>query len=156
MSSVATLPDIDDTLKLRFAEGFLRTKNAANTAMDLIADTGQALRAARMLPHDPVVLAEMDRLKEEVGEEGFLPNRAQIAREIYDRAKLCGDPEGYERLMKLYANVRGFIEKPGATINVDNSVKNVMYVKDHGTDEEWAAKAAIQQRNLTLDAINVN
>lgn len=42
-------------------------------------------------------------------------------------------------------------EKASNTINVGIAT-NVMMVRDHGSDEEWAAKAEAQQRELTLNA----
>lgn len=154
MSMSPTVPDFDEAVKFRFAEAFLRTGNASTAGIEVLPEMGLALKAAKYLPHDAVVLAEIARLKEEVGEEGFLPGKAQIAREIYDRAKVCLDPEGYERLMKLYANIRDFIPKPGMNVNVDARTQNVMVIKDLGSDEEWASKAARQQQGLIIDSVN--
>lgn len=41
--------------------------------------------------------------------------------------------------------------KPDAA-NLAVEVQNVLVVKDHGTDEEWAAKAAEQQRRLVANS----
>lgn len=38
-------------------------------------------------------------------------------------------------------------------VNVDVAVAPVMVVKDHGTDEEWAARVSAQQRALTQPSI---
>ncbi|HMH12096.1 MAG TPA: hypothetical protein VK578_03220 [Edaphobacter sp.] len=35
-------------------------------------------------------------------------------------------------------------------------IPNVLVVRDHGTDEEWEARAAEQQKALTLDAASLN
>jgi len=46
----------------------------------------------------------------------------------------------------------GYVETDNRTkVNVDIAVNNVLVVKDHGTVDEWAAKAAAQQRALTAD-----
>jgi hypothetical protein len=37
-------------------------------------------------------------------------------------------------------------------VNVDARTQSVMYVKDHGSDEEWAARCAAQQRGVRLSA----
>ncbi|WP_292414149.1 hypothetical protein [Methylophaga sp.] len=60
-------------------------------------------------------------------------------------------PEDYAKLGKLYADVRGFIEKPQTTINNNNNVTNnrVMVVRENGSDEDWEAKLRKQQDNLT-------
>jgi hypothetical protein len=49
----------------------------------------------------------------------------------------------------------GYRENDSSNTNVNVGVAvvpNVMVVRDHGTDEEWAARAAEQQRTLVLDA----
>jgi hypothetical protein len=47
----------------------------------------------------------------------------------------------------------GYIEADSKSgkVTVDIAVNNVLVVKDHGSDKEWAAKAAEQQRALTAD-----
>jgi len=156
MATPPVLAAIDDDVKQRFAALYVRSHNAANAAMQVISDPGTALRAAQTLPNDPFVLEEIARLKEENGEEAFLPSKAESLREILRRAEAVpdGDTEGYERLMKLYFSGRGFIEKPGTNVNVDVKVASVMVVRDHGSDEEWESRTAEQQRELTLNAAN--
>ena len=52
----------------------------------------------------------------------------------------------------LLKSRHGYVETDNRTkVNVDVAVKNVLVVKDHGTVEEWAAKAAALQRALTAD-----
>ena len=41
-------------------------------------------------------------------------------------------------------------DSPNSSVNVGVQVSSVMVVKDHGTDEEWEARAAEQQRKLTI------
>ena len=143
---------ISDDIKRRFAREYLKTRNASSAALAVIDDPGTALMAARSLPTDELVIAETAKLVDEKGEESFQRSKVEIAREIYDRAQRAIDDASYERLMKLYCDVRGMIEKPGANVNVGVTVAPVMIVKDHGTDDEWAAKAAEQQRTLVLNA----
>lgn len=153
MAAITTIPYLDDAVKLRFAEVFARTKNASTAAMQTIQPTGEALRWSYILPTDPVVLAELERLKDDVGEAELLPSKYEAARDIWDRAHANNiDNEDYERLMKLYCNVMDFIPKPGTNTNVAVTVAPVMVVRDHGTNDEWAAKVAAQQRGLVLDA----
>jgi hypothetical protein len=46
----------------------------------------------------------------------------------------------------------GYVETDNRTkVNVDIAVNNVLVVTDHGSNEEWAAKCAAQQRALTAD-----
>jgi hypothetical protein len=50
----------------------------------------------------------------------------------------------------------GYIEADSRTkVDVAVAVSNVLVVRSHGTDEEWAAKALAQQRALTMDAAQV-
>jgi hypothetical protein len=53
----------------------------------------------------------------------------------------------------------GYRENDSTNTNVNvgvGVVPNVLVVRDHGTDEEWEARAAEQQRKLTLDAASLN
>jgi transposase-like protein len=57
--------------------------------------------------------------------------------------------------MFLLKTMHGFreMDSPHTKVNVGvNVAPNVLVIKDHGTDEEWAAKAAEQQRKLMIDA----
>ncbi len=46
----------------------------------------------------------------------------------------------------------GYVETDNRTkVSVDVAVNSVLVVRDHGSDEEWAAKTAAQQRALTGD-----
>ena len=46
----------------------------------------------------------------------------------------------------------GYVETDNRTkVSVDVAVNSVLVVRDHGSDEEWAAKTAAQQRALTAD-----
>jgi hypothetical protein len=154
MATAPAIPTIDNATKTRFARELLRTKNANTAALSIIANPGVALLAAKELPFDLFVIEEMERLTEENGEAAFLPNRYEIARMILERAKDIRDAEGFEKLMKLYCNVMGYIEKPGANVAVDVKVNNVLVMTDHGSDDQWANKAAAQQKNLVLNAAN--
>lgn len=52
-------------------------------------------------------------------------------------------------LLKCRHGYREF-DSPSTKVDVAVAVASVMIVKDHGTDQEWAAKVAEQQRRLTL------
>jgi hypothetical protein len=57
--------------------------------------------------------------------------------------------------MFLLKTMHGYRENDSLNTKVNvgvSVVPNVMIVKDHGSDAEWAAKAAEQQRALTLNA----
>ena len=156
-SPVRQVPVVDDATKLRFAAALLRLNNGNSAANEVLGDRGigERMWLATILPVDAVVVAEMDRLKDEQGEMAFLPSKAALVRQILARAENTQDNSEYVELMKLAANMMGFVEKPGAGMNVGNLIQNnVMYVKDLGTDQEWENKAREQQRLLTLNATN--
>jgi hypothetical protein len=60
--------------------------------------------------------------------------------------------------MFLLKAMHGFREQDSAHAKVDVgvavAVAPVMVVRDHGTDDEWAAKAAAQQRALTIQGMH--
>ena len=152
MATVPNIP-ITDALKLRFAAALARTRNAGTAALSVITDNpGEALRQSYLLPTDPIVVAELERIHGVVPEADLLPSKCELARKVLARAEACTDNEEYGKLMKLYCDMMGHIEKPGTSVDVNVQVAPVMVVRDHGTNEEWAAKAIAQQRGLVLDA----
>jgi hypothetical protein len=56
--------------------------------------------------------------------------------------------------MFLLKTMHGFreMDSPHTKVDVAVAVSSVMIVTDHGTDEQWIAKVAEQQRKLTIDA----
>lgn len=143
-------------LKVAFAAGYLKNPtNPFKVAIDLLGDddpgnTSDAAYMANRWPKDPEVIAEMQRLESKEGELAFLPTKADLARKIWDTANRPLDPADSAKLLKLYGEVMGFIEKPGTNVNVDarNLSRNVMVIKSHDKDS-WEAKARQQQRELT-------
>lgn len=143
----------EQELKSAFAAELLKTPNDPFKAALAVfgADTGRALRAAHEWPNDADVLAEKARLSGELGEMAFLPGKAELARSIWERAhNERTTTDDYAKLAKLYAEVRGFIDKP--TTNINNNVitaNKVMVVKDHGDNDTWAKRLREQQKGLT-------
>lgn len=144
--------EVDDGVKLRFAAELVRCKNASAAAMALFPNVGQALQVSYSLPTDPIVLAEIDRIKTDGEEADLMPTKCELALEVLAKARACVDNEDYTKLMKLYCDMMGHIEKPGTNVGVALTVAPVMVLRDHGTDEEWREKVAAQQRGLVLDA----
>lgn len=143
----------DEELKAEYARLLLKISDPFKAALQLFPDnTSRALRVANEWPNDPEVMAAQADLLDEDGELSYLPTKADFARNLWD--KMQEDriaPEDYAKLGKLYADVRGFIEKPQTTINNNNNVTNnrVMVVRENGSDEDWEAKLRKQQDNLT-------
>lgn len=150
----------DDELilaKQRFAAALLKQPGEPfKAALSIGLDTGKALRASSEWVNDEIVLKEQERLLEE-NENGaldFLPTKADAARLAWDMANNdAAFIEDKLKALKLYADIRGFIEKPAA-VNVDQRVTNnrVMLVKEFESDEDWEAKALEQQRKLVSEA----
>jgi len=142
-------------LKEKFAELSLREPDAFKVALVLYPnDTGRALRVANEWPNDPQVKEIRQSLvdAEEDGETAFLPTKADASRLAWNIAR-DADKFTEDRLkaLKLYAEIRGFIEKPA--VNVNNNIQNnvsmrVLVVKDHGTNDEWETKLRSQQKKL--------
>lgn len=147
MSEEAT----DKEYKLAFAELLLQTPDDPFTASLKLfpTNTNRAVRVAGEWPRDPVVTAEMKRLRSEGHDIEKLPTKADLAREVWKRAQAEQDSEAATKLFKLYGDIRGFIVKPDSAPNVNvNVVPKVMIVKDSGTDDAWEARLQRQQRKL--------
>jgi hypothetical protein len=57
------------------------------------------------------------------------------------------DPTGYLRIITALVGK----EAVKLAVNIENQ-NRVMIIKDHGTDEEWAAKLRVQQERLVREA----
>jgi len=113
-------------------------------------NTVRALEVSQTWVHDFYVLSKQADLLAEFGEDYFLPSKAIAARRVFDLAEMQNrDAKDRLAAYRLYAEMRGFIEKGGG-ININNSVTNnrVMIVKDHGSNDDWEKSAAGQQAKL--------
>jgi len=144
----------DEELKAEFARLLLKSpSDPFKAALMLFPDnTNRALRVANDWPADPEVMAAQAALLEEDGELSFLPTKADFARKIWDKMdeeRLA--PEDFAKLGKLYADVRGFIEKPQTNINnnVNNVTNRVMVIRESESNDDWEAKLRKQQEDLT-------
>lgn len=149
----------EQQLKMAFAEAWLRNpRNAYAAALTL---TGKDTFAAMQIADKWVLDAEVKHFKEQLidehGEEHFLPSKSEMIRDVLYRAESSPVDDSYVKLMKLAADMRGFIEKPGLTINNNTQTNNrVMVVpvgrlNDDGTidSHEWEQRAVEQQHVLT-------
>lgn len=141
--------------KEQFAELSLREPDAFKVALVIYPnDTGRALRVANEWPNDPQVktLRQSFIDAEEDGETAFLPSKADACRMAWNIAR-DSDKFTEDRLkaLKLYAEIRGFIEKPQVSVNntVNNLVSNkVLIVRDYGTNDDWEKALRSQQKKL--------
>ena len=121
--------------------------------LELGMTTGDALWMLANYKTDPEVIDERERILTERPELQLesLPTKVDAAALAWDMA-FRGPLEDRLKALRLYADIRGYIEKPAAT-NVNTTVVNrVMKYKDHGNDEDWEAKARKQQAELIKDA----
>jgi hypothetical protein len=148
----------EQQLKLAFAEAWLRNpRNAYAAALTITKkDTFAAMQIADKWVWDDDVAKFKAELIDEYGEEHFLPTKCEMIRDVLDRAETAYLDDSYVKLMKLAADMRGFIEKPGLTINNNTQTNNrVMIVpvgklNDDGTvdAQDWERKAIEQQQAL--------
>lgn len=140
-------------LKTQFAELSLREPDPFKVALVVFPnDTGRALRVANEWPNDPEVktLRQAFVDSEEDGETAFLPTKAEAARLAWNIARDTERmTEDRLKALKLYADIRGFIEKPQVAVNnTVNNVQRVLVVKDYGTDDDWRTALRAQQKRL--------
>lgn len=114
-------------LKYQFAKMLLGGVEPFKAALKLFPDnTNRALRIANEWPVDIEVEQLTDKIIAEEGEEQFLPNRAELARSVWDRMHHQFTMiEDFTKLGKLYADVMGFIQKPTVTVNTQNNTRSV-------------------------------
>lgn len=159
MNAVALAPWVQDerdasTLKKAFAAALLRFPNDPfKAALQLFpSNTLRALTVSQEWISDPFVLNAQSELIEELGEDHFLPSKLTLARRVFELGERERASQS-ERLaaFRLYAELRGFIEKPGFTVQNNTLINNqnrVMVMTDHGSNENWEAKALEQQTKL--------
>jgi hypothetical protein len=117
-------------------------------------NVGRALEIQNIWPKDLKVKEYQAEYIKANGAEVGLPTKENYAQDVYNLAKDKGiDDEVRLKFYKLYGDIRGFIEKPGMTVNTNTNIDNrkVIVVKDHGTDEEWETKLRAQQKKLVAD-----
>src|SRR6266699_1837950 len=124
MNVLAVAPWADDrddsALKSAFAAALLRYPNDPFKAAQQVFPGGndqlRALTAAQQWLNDPEVINLQAALIKEFGEENFLPSKLLLARRVFELGERERASQS-ERLaaFRLYAELRGFIEKPGFT-----------------------------------------
>lgn len=141
--------------KKAFAAALLKSPDDPfKAALDAFPEqTSFALRVAQTWPNDAEVKKLLQELRDSGADLEALPTKADWLREIWDKARNTVDPDDFQKLMKLYGDGRGFIEKPQTNINAQTAVVNsgVMIVPNHGSDADWEKKLAAQQEKLIAD-----
>ena len=126
----------EDALKLAFAAALLKSPtDPFKAALSIItSSTVHALHAANFWPNDAAVKAEVERLKAEEGELSFLPNKADLARSLWERAhgeRTSNDD--FTKIARLYAEIMDFVPKQ-ARVSVDAKNSNGATVKVVASD----------------------
>ena len=144
--------------KAAYAALLLKDPDPFRSALALFPNnTNRALWVANHWPQDAEVVGLLAKIRENNDEMSFLPGKPDLARDIWDRMQgkrpdgsiVPPTTEDYAKLAKLYAEVRGFIEKPAAAVVNNNVVvPRAIEVPTHGTDEDWEAAAEKQQQEL--------
>ena len=138
------------SLKEQFAEALLRNpSDAFGAAKSLGVDINTALMITQNWVMCPEV-AEMQRsMLLERGLAEFLPDKDEAALMILEKAREAKKISEFKELMELYGKFRGFIQKPGTTINNNTAILNpVMEVPMAGSLQDWADVASRQQQHL--------
>lgn len=139
--------------KAAYAAFLLKERDPFKAALLLCPDdTGLALWHASNWPNDPEVLAEMQKLRNSPEQLTGIATKFELARFYWDLAqddKL--DAKDRIAAAEKYGAVAGIYDPKQTNttnVNIENGPR-VMVVKDHGTNEDWEAKAAKQQAELT-------
>lgn len=113
-------------------------------------EIGKAAEIAAKWPNDEFVIAELARLRELNDSEAALPSKADLARMAWDMgSNKAAEYEDRIKALKLYADIRGFIEKPDNTPKDIGALPSVMVVREYASEADWEAKMQQQQDDLT-------
>lgn len=93
-----------------------------------------------------------DNQYEEAYQRGRDSYRQSIEERIIEMGSAGKNPAGLIYILKACFKMYD-VPPSGTKVDVAvNAPQSVLVVKDHGSDEQWAAKVAEQQRKLTIDA----
>lgn len=111
-----------------------------------------ALNCALAWKDTPEIEFAKRELVRENGAAYYLPDRYQVCMDVYNIA--TNGARSFDdklKALKLYADIMGFIEKPGATTNISQNnvtVNKVMVVPSAGSSESWEQRSLGQQAKL--------
>ena len=147
----------EQLIKKAFAYEWLKDpKNAYKAALSVTQnDTFSAMQMVTKWSHDPEVIQFKKDLMLEYGEEHFMPSRYELVHDVLENARrdpFADVPKSY----KLIADMLGYIEKPGITINNTSTTNNKVMVipatqlNDNGTTnlDAWQQNAISQQDEI--------
>lgn len=143
---------LEPEYKKTFARFLWDGLDAFTAALRMWSSDGQfAYYISEKWVRDPFVIMELDKLRTTARREVEVPTKQELAKEIYDRAKLWNDADMKLKGYRLVAEMLGYLEKAAPNTNVTNNtnvIGKVMIVKDHGENDDWEKKLQIQQQKL--------
>jgi hypothetical protein len=110
--------------KEAFAAAWLREPDAFKAAVAVVgaSNAGRALQIAATWVFDDYVLQHKADLKEEFGEDYFLPTKADTARKALEVFDTMRDGETKLKALRLYAEIMGHIAKPEQLGKIGNGI----------------------------------
>jgi len=113
-------PDTIKYFKSRYAYELLKVRvdesDLYRVLRDILVGYPQEffMVAAREWPQDPYVIAEKARFLAELGEEHFLPSKAEVAKVLWQKANgRYTENKDAVNLLKLYAEVQDMVPRTG-------------------------------------------
>lgn len=143
----------EENLKKRFAEELCYSlANPMAAASRVFGDFPQNYTVnawiAHNWPNDPIVAAEVRRRYAE-DPDAYATPRELVAARLLDWADSPTlTPDEKIKALKLYADMRGYIAKPGLVANIVNDNRRVLVVPSHGSEDDWEKRAIAQQAKL--------
>lgn len=149
---VTDADDTDGKLKREFAREWLKQPDNPYAAAYRMfpGDVATACASASAWIKDPLVIAEMRRIRDEEPTASQLPTREELAQRIIgiaDNTGLAADEryKGY----KLAADILGYIQKPGVSLTAGSGpIQSVMLVPKYDTESDFERVAKRQQAAL--------
>lgn len=152
MSDTDTDNEIE--LKQEFAVALLRwPDDPVRAAKSVVGeDVQRAVQMSIRWVRDPVVVAHKTEMLEEHGAEAFTMTKAELINKLAVISDEARDSKDKIAALRQIAEIRGFVEKPGTKVEINNAPQRVMIVRDTGDDAAWEKKLQAQQARLTDDA----
>lgn len=144
----------DEEVIRRFAEEWAQTpKDAFRAALAVLGDAGQALVCAKEWERNPEIIA----LRNECADAAFYDDTPIISKNDVARKLLSIAEEAFidakDRIAALgKINEMYGYGKPAETTGGAGVVNNVLIMNNHGSNDEWEARAKAQQARLIEDA----
>lgn len=134
---------------MEFARLIANGQHSFKAASEVLGEgsTSEALVVHEVWRNDPIVMAEVKRLREEAGDDTGM-SKAEFLGKLKDEIDNCKDARAKVSLLVLYAEIKGFTGK-NAQVQVNNVTNKVMIVQNKGSDKDWSVGLREQQQRLT-------